>query len=157
MLTLKEILENRNRRWTLDDMSPLRPGIHVWGMYAKPPMPGMTRLVEELSPVMLLDEQADAFLRLASKSGVRIAIDSDLHPSTHDGEAGVSFSAVISFAAFREFFCGDDEADLDPGVSALRSLLRWQTIGWGSAGADNVDIRFNCNLSAAPRVGRKST
>lgn len=82
-------MENRNRRWTLDDMSPLRPGIHVWAMYAKPAMPGKTRLVEEFRSRQLF------LLR-------RFA-----HP-----------------------FAETMRQILDPGVSALRSLLRWETIGW---------------------------
>lgn len=151
MLTLKEILESPERVWTLDDMAALKPCIHVWAMYSTPPKTRMGRLVDGLSPVMLLDEQVDALFVLANPDMVRVEIEAGLHPSSHDGDAGVSFAAMISLQWFREVFCEGSEESYSPNVTALRRLLRWQTIGWASAGADAVDIRFNCTLSATQR------
>lgn len=149
---LLEVLGAIDRRWTLEDMRRVPPlGIHLWAMREKPSQRYASRIVDELKPVLLDADQVGTFVNLVKRLPDVESIEAGLYPSSHDGEASVSFATKVSLDLFLRAF-GDAACELQEDTSALRSHVYWQTLGWRSAGAEIVDVRFNCDL-ASTRAG----
>ncbi|MFP3637599.1 hypothetical protein [Paraburkholderia sp. SIMBA_054] len=144
---LLEVLGAIDRRWSLDDMEGMHPvGIHLWAMRERTSEQFASRLVDELKPVFLEASQVGIFVGLVKKLPELEAIEAELYPSAHDGEASVSFATKVPLDVFLKAF-GDLPVDSQEETKALRRLVYWQTIGWRSAGAEIVDVRFNCNFA----------
>ncbi len=76
----------------------------------------------------------------------RESIEAGLHPSAHDGESSASVATRVPPDVFLRAF-SNTAPDPQEGTKALWRHVYWQTIGWRSASAEIVDVRFNFNFA----------